>query len=291
MILRLQAWEEYLQNKLNNFIKHCLMSGMKLAMLLIILLFLLNITTSAQTPESTSTVSPTNTPELVLSETATPIVSETSTEEIEEDAVNLSINNNDLFDSSDWSQFWPGLILEFIGSCILAILAALIVLIAQLMYQRSREKYLTQKDKRKYLRNIQSEIRYNVNLLQPLADQEDLKNMTYEDIDQLFKYRETNFELIEKIVRLQQATLKTSYWNILILSGLLPSIIDQDLLAAIVSFYHNLKIIAVSTVEGSSPGSESGKGYLAEKTFPAILQAVENGKKLNTKIQEEIDSK
>lgn len=184
----------------------------------------------------------------------------------------------------DWPSFLQGLTIEFISVVILGSVVALVLDYQRKKYEAHQAEQISREAKRRYLIYIKDEINANLMLMHGKSTEDQSRPAT-------------------------AMVFKTTYWDALVPSGLLPSLLEQGLLSGISDFYHALRVLTFhysdiqSEIRAAPHETDKFSTYLTnrflaehvveelkEKILPEAKSAIEQATKLVRRLEKEIES-
>lgn len=161
---------------------------------------------------------------------------------------------------SDWTDFWPNLAVEFLSSLIFGVIVLAVLDFQRRSFEASQVERISRDAKRRYLTNIKKEIQDNtIPLLASYAEQLGEAIERGKSADEFWEGKidrwdtEISLEAWRKIRQLIESAsqpigamppkllAKTTYWDALIPSGVLTSLLSEDLLGEIADYYQLLR--------------------------------------------------
>ena len=164
---------------------------------------------------------------------------------------------------SDWPDFWSNLTVEALGGLVFGVIFMAVLDFQRRSFETRRTVSVSKQSKCRYLVNIKKEIDDNIIVPRTAlqtgfkeeqeggrSDEEIIQevcgefgqDVTSNDMDTLrVMLRHTPYvEMQSENLRMLS---KTTYWDALMPSGLLPSLLDESMLGKIADFYHALRVI------------------------------------------------
>lgn len=229
-----------------------------IVLMLLLAIFPISHSTNAQDIEPTIEI-PTSTPDVLATSTTVPLT-ETSLPITQEPTVNVptlqqgSTENTQIVDSEgsqfNWgTDFGIPLAIESISVFLFGVIVWRFLVWRERRYERTQAATLSDEAKRRYLKNILREIDSNVQIMEPTVKLHrigiNIKALEeFLDTDEPERRKMINdFASTSPKIKIPSST----YWEALVSSGLLPQLIDADLMSEIADFYQQLRIIKNST--------------------------------------------